>query len=350
MITRRSAFTSLTAAAIAVSPRLAHAAPSDGRIMTVRGWCEAGSLGVTLSHEHLVADIRPLSGRTTVTLDPDAVAAVVLPQLTAVKALGCRSLIDCTAVQMGRNPSVLKRLSEASGLNVVTTTGVYAAADRQFLPDYAVTETARQLADRWTGEWQNGIDDTGVRPGLIKVGINGGELTEVETKIIDAAALAHRATGLTIGAHVGPWRPTPPGYNAQSARAQIDRLETAGVDASAFIWFHAQNEKDGLTHMKAAQRGAWISYDGVAPDTVDQHVALIVQMKAAGLLDQVLVSHDAGWYSVGEPGGGTFRPFTTVFTALIPALKAGGLSDADIDTLFVRNPARAFSVRVRLRT
>ena len=251
---------------------------------------------------------------------------------------------------MGRNPSLLKRLSKASGLNIVTTTGVYAAADQQFLPDYAVTETAQQLADRWIGEWRHGIDGTGVRPGLIKIGINGGELTEVETKIIDAAATAHRATGLTIGAHVGPWRPTPVGYNAQSALGQIDRLDAAAVHASAFIWFHAQNEKDGQTHAEAARRGAWISYDGVAPDTVNQHLALIVQMKAAGLLNHVLVSHDAGWYSIGEPGGGTFRPFTTVFTALVPALKAGGFTNADIETLLVRNPARAYAVRGRLKT
>jgi predicted metal-dependent phosphotriesterase family hydrolase len=59
------------------------------------------------------------------------------------------------------------------------------------------------------------------------------------------------------------------------------------------------------------------------------------------------VSQDAGWYSVGEPGGGNIRPYDTVFTALIPALRARGLAQAEIDPVFVTNPAAAFAVRVR---
>jgi len=61
----------------------------------------------------------------------------------------------------------------------------------------------------------------------------------------------------------------------------------------------------------------------------------------------VLVSHDAGWYHVGEPRGGSFRPFDTVFTVFIPAVRAVGFTEGDIDTLFVKNPANAFSVSVR---
>jgi phosphotriesterase-related protein len=64
-------------------------------------------------------------------------------------------------------------------------------------------------------------------------------------------------------------------------------------------------------------------------------------------LHRVLVSQDAGWYAVGQPQGGTFRPFDTVFTAFIPALRARGFTRAEIDTLLIENPASAFSIAVR---
>jgi phosphotriesterase-related protein len=66
-------------------------------------------------------------------------------------------------------------------------------------------------------------------------------------------------------------------------------------------------------------------------------------MQAAALLDRVLVSQDAGWYRVGEPGGGQFRGFETLFLVFVPALLAAGLTKDDVRTLLVDNPRRALS-------
>ncbi len=70
-------------------------------------------------------------------------------------------------------------------------------------------------------------------------------------------------------------------------------------------------------------------------------------MKGRGLLGRVLISHDAGWYAVGEPGGGTFRSYTTLFERFLPALKTAGFTDGEIRSLTVDNPAEAFTIRVR---
>jgi phosphotriesterase-related protein len=86
-----------------------------------------------------------------------------------------------------------------------------------------------------------------------------------------------------------------------------------------------------------------VEFDGISPSSVARHVALVQRMKAEGLLGHVLVSHDAGWYRVGEPGGGQFRPYDTLFTAFIPALKASGFADAEVRQLLVDNPRRALS-------
>jgi phosphotriesterase-related protein len=72
-------------------------------------------------------------------------------------------------------------------------------------------------------------------------------------------------------------------------------------------------------------------------------------MAQHGLLHRVLLSHDAGWYSVGEPNGGRFRPYTALFEQLLPALRKAGLSDEAIHRLTVRNPAQAFAIRAGRR-
>ena len=106
----------------------------------------------------------------------------------------------------------------------------------------------------------------------------------------------------------------------------------------AFVWVHAQNEKDRELHVSAARRGAWVEFDGVGETSLDEHAALVLHMRAQGLLGRVLVSQDAGWYHVGEAGGGTFRPFTTMFERFLPMLRRAGLSAAEKRQLIVDNP------------
>jgi phosphotriesterase-related protein len=309
-------------------------------VMTVRGQLAARAMGVTLTHEHALANFQPYDEweRAPRAYDRADVERVVLPFLRRIAGLGCKSFVDATAVGLGRDPLLLRQLSEASGLHILTTTGNYAAADYKFLPRYAYEESVEVLAARWIREWHEGIAGTGIRPGFIKLGFNGGPLSEVERKLIRAGALAHRETGLTIGAHTG---------RAVAAYEQLAELQQAGIDASAWIWIHAQNEDDPTQYLAAATRGAWISLDGVSAENMAKHVDRIVALRDTGFLDRVLVSQDAGWYSVGQPDGGVFRPYDTVFTALIPALRARGFSQGEIDQIFVSNPAAAFAVRMR---
>jgi phosphotriesterase-related protein len=326
------------AAALAFSHHLSSA---DRRtVMTVRGPIRSSQMGVTLSHEHVLANFQPLADREKQpwTYDQDDVVKVVRPHLEQIRRLGCRTFVDCTAVGLGRDPRLLKRLSEDTGLHILTVTGNYAAVDAHFLPPYVFTDSDDALAQRWIAEARNGIEGTGIRPGFIKLGFNGGPLTGPEQKLIRAAAVAHRQTGLTIGAHTGP---------AVSAFEQLSILDKAGVHPAAWIWIHAQNEPDPSQHLRAARLGAWVSFDGVSSESLPKHINLVTRMRSEGLLHRVLVSQDAGWYHVGEPHGGTFRSFETVFTSFIPALRATGFTEDDIKTLFVTNPADAFSIGVR---
>jgi len=146
-----------------------------------------------------------------------------------------KTILDCTPNFLGRDVALLKMLSEKSGLNILTNTGYYGAVEYKFLPPWAFTDTPEQLATRWIDEAKNGIEGTGVKPGFIKSAVNGKSLTEMEKKLITAAALTHLGTGLTVCTHTGPSIP---------AFEQIDLLKKNGVAPDAFVWVHAQVETE----------------------------------------------------------------------------------------------------------
>jgi phosphotriesterase-related protein len=316
--------------------------PSDarGKIWTVRGPIEPAELGFCLPHEHVMVDFIGAAEATPQRYDVNNVIAVVFPFLTQLKDLGGRSLVECTPAHLGRDPKVLSQLSEATGLNILTNTGYYAANGGKHLPDHAKTETVDQLAARWLREWKEGIGDTGVRPGFIKIGVGIGPLTEVERKLVRAAARVHLASGLTIAAHTGGGR---------AAIEQLDLLKEEGADGSAFIWVHAQTERDAGKHAEAAARGAFIEFDGLSADSnvIKLHVGLVNALRRRGKIDRVLISHDAGWYHVGEPNGGEFRSYEPLFANFLPALRAGGYEDEDIQILTVDNPRAAYTIQPR---
>jgi phosphotriesterase-related protein len=243
-------------------------------------------------------------------------------------------MVECTPAYLGRDARLLQRLSTGSGVTILSNTGYYGAAEDKHVPAFAYTETAEQLAARWIREAERGIDDTAIKPAFMKIGVDAAPLSEIDAKLVRAAARTHRETGLPIASHTG---------TGAAAMAELDLLEAAGVPASAFIWVHAQSERDHTFHVRAARRGAWVEFDGISPSSLARHLELVQRMQAEGLLERVIVSHDAGWYHVGEPGGGQFRPYTTLFTDFVPGMKSAGFSEADVQRVLVENPRRALT-------
>jgi phosphotriesterase-related protein len=300
----------------------------------VTGPIAADRLGLTLMHEHVLVDFIGADRVSPGRYDADHAFATVLPHLKQVRALGCDTLVECTPAYLGRDPVLLKRLSEASGIHILSNTGYYGAAKDKHLPPHAFTETAEQLAARWVREHERGIDGTSIKPAFMKIGVDDAPLSAVDGKLVRAAGLTHRQTRLPIASHTG---------SGAAALEELDLLEQAGVPLSAFIWVHAQSERDATFHTRVATRGAWVEFDGVSAASVGRHVELVRHMKSEGLLGNVLVSHDAGWYRVGEPGGGQFRPYDTLFTTFVPALKEAGFGELDIRQLLVHNPRKALT-------
>jgi len=312
-------------------------------IMTVKGPINPAEMGVTLSHEHVMVDWIGADSTGPQRWDRGTVIRTVLPYLKDLRILGCATFIDCTPPFLGRDVHILKALSDSSGMHILTATGYYGAHQDKFIPSKAKTETAGEIAGHWISEWEEGIENTGIKPGIIKIGVNDTDtLPEMHQKLVRAAAIAHLATGLTIVSHTGPGR---------SILQQVKILKEEGVAPSALVWAHAQRGTQEL-QLEAARKGVWISLDNVNdnPETIAEYVGMIRTMKENNLLHKVLLSHDAGWYDVKGLLGNKFRPYTTIFASLVPALKQEGFTEQDIHQLLIVNPKDAFTVRKRSNT
>ena len=306
------------------------------KIITVNGEINAADLGKTLIHEHVLVDFSGADKISSDRWEHDAVIKKVLPYLLEIKARGIRSIVECTPAFIGRDVKLLQKLSEQSDLHILTNTGYYGASDNKYLPKWAFTESAEQLAEHWISEFKDGIDRTAIKPGFIKTGVNPGSLSELHQKLIKATAITHLKTGLSICSHTGPALP---------AYRQLDILKANGVHPSAFVWVHANGSNDDF--VKIGKMGCWISLDGINDDNLDKNSDTIALLKSNGLLNQVLISHDAGWYKPGENNGGEFRGFTTISDKFIPLLKTKGFSESDINQIIVKNPAQVFTIKIR---
>jgi phosphotriesterase-related protein len=346
--------TFLKLAALGVSSlsgaNLAFGYEAPEQVMTVLGPVPASRLGQTLMHEHILIDFIGADRLTPGRYDPEDAFQKELQYLQKLKSVGGDTLVDCTPEHLGRNVELLRRLSKASGVNIIASTGIYGARDAKYIPRYAYQETAEQLAVRWVREFEAGIPPAGIRPGIIKIAYAGEQkLSAIAAKLVAAAARTHRRTGMLIDAHTD---------SGLAVFPQLDVLKTEGVEPSAFVWVHANEETNTSLHLRAAELGAWVEFDAIAPNSVAEHVDLVLGMKRAGFLHRVLISQDAGWYHVGEPGGGKYggcyeddgavqcvRGYDFLFTGFIPALRKAGASASDIHTLLVSNPRQALTLR-----
>lgn len=312
--------------------------PVRSNVQTVLGPVPANRLGFTLPHEHVMCDFIGAAETGRHRWDVEAVVKRMLPVLVQLKERGVTGFIDCTPAYIGRDPRVLKRLALAAGLHIVTNTGYYGGAGDKFVPRHAYEESVEKLADRWIREWENGIEDTGVKPGFMKIGVDEikteeSPLSAIDGKLVQAAARASKATGLPVVCHTG-------GGWAGLAAATLFIKE--GGSPGRFTVAHADGH--GLPiNLRTAELGVWVSFDGISRRPLEQHLKLVTAMTEKHS-DRLLLSHDNGWYWVGQENGGEVRDFNHLADIFLPALRKSGVGDNLIRVLTVDNPGRAFSV------
>lgn len=303
-------------------------------ILTVTGAIRPNQLGMALPHEHLFS-IFGADPEEQPAYDRAKLLDTVVPYVSSLRKLGCQAIFDGTAAWFGRDPLLLREISNKTGVRIVTNTGIYAAASDRYVPRYVHDESADQIAARWTAEWRDGIGGTGIRPGFMKLGVDAGLLSDIDRKLVTAAARAHRQTGLTAAVHTGD--------NVSGAFDQIALFKEEKVSPSAWIWIHAHQVKDTRALTEAAKQGAWVSLDGIEPASIDRHLELIRTLHESRLLHRVLLSHDGNSFRCC---GRQPKPYDSLFKDLLPRLRKQ-FTDAEVRKLTVENPRDAFTIGVR---
>ncbi|MFC1938719.1 phosphotriesterase [Chloroflexota bacterium] len=339
-----------------------------GKVQTVLGLIAPDSLGVTLSHEHLLTDLsayfiepteasereiahEPVRMDNLYWVHPHALGHLDNLKLTdenlatkeaiLFKQAGGNTIVELSNIGLCRDPLGLARISRSTGLNVVMGAGYYVEVSH---PPELAKMTEEEIAEDIVRDIMVGADNTGVRAGIIgEIGCSEPML-EAERKSLRAAVIAQKRTGAAINIH--------PGFRDDFVLEIVDMLGNAGADLSRVVISHC--DIAGLsrdTCHKIMDAGCYLEYDtfgypGLTPHpnwvtyvpSDSERIKAIVDFIARGYLNQILVASDHCFKHlyVAYGGGG----YAYILRDIVPLMRGYGISDEQIHTLLVENPKR----------
>lgn len=308
-------------------------ASETGAVMTVRGPVPARELGFILPHEHIYCKLRHADYRYDV---PDQFGDedLMAEEVSAFAGLGGGTIFELSVPDNGRAPERLVTLSERTGVHVVMGCGWYRA--NYYLPEERIDRRpADDLAEELIREIVDGVGDTGIRPGVIgEVGSEKTWVSPAEERVLRAAARAHKATGLAVGAlhAVGPVAPE-----------QLTILEEEDVDMSRVAVAHCETYPHLEYLLGLLRRGVYLMFDNCGQyrgmgQFEDRILDLIRELIDRGFEDRLMLSHDICKFGQLRIHGGT--GFVYLQETFLPALAGKGVPEATIATMTRDNPRR----------
>jgi predicted metal-dependent phosphotriesterase family hydrolase len=308
-------------------------------VQTVLGRIDPSDLGVTLPHEHTQCALWHIENRWDYfQLARDE--PVILAELERFRAAGGRSLVDLTLPGIGRDPAWLVGIARASGLNVVMGSGWYRTA---YYPPEALIDrrSVDDLADELVREAEEGVADSGVRPGIIgEIGTDKPWVSAAEERVHRAAARAARRTGRSITTH---------SVLSPVGLAQLQVFDEEGLDPSRVVIGHSDSYPVLDHYLEIIGRGASIEFDflGMPFTAVERHgegriVELLQELLSRGHADRILLSQDVCNDAQLSRYGG--HGYTYLAERFLPRLRKAGVSDAEIDTMTIANPRRLLTI------
>ncbi len=312
-------------------------------VETVRGPVEAERLGRTLPHEHVF-----ILGQETLAnfnhrwgdawWDEERGVADAAAKLQRARAAGIETLVDPTAVGLGRDVRRIQRVNEQVDLNIVVCTGVYAFME---LPQFLRYRTVEALAGFFVRELTEGIDDTGVKAAFVKCAVEEHGLVGDVPRILAAVAAAAVETGAPVMVHTNA--------AAQSGVVALETLTAAGVPPEKLVIAHVGDSNDLDYIRRLAASGAYLGWDRFNIEHFNPDVKRIETVCAAlaeGLVevDRLHFSHDGATFHdfmVGDAAfAGEEADYLHLSNVILPQLRERGVADADIDRIMIDNPRR----------
>lgn len=344
------------------------------KAQTVLGPVAAGLLGITLPHEHIFIDGRQLFfseptdpaewslASAPVSLEnlswvrlhvfnnldclcsPDE--EVLIQELLLYRQAGGSTIVDVSTKPLGsNNPQGLQRLARVTGLNVIMGTGYYLVARS---PEVA-SLTEVQLCDGLVRELTVGVGDTGVRAGIIgEIGITSA-LCEDERRLLRACTAAQRQTGVSLMIH-------PPYSDGKMIQKILRILGENGGRTDKTVICHVDGRGFSLdTIRRIADAGCFVEFDTfghlfppflrggsvVSLPSESQRLSTIRKLIGEGYLKHILLSQDT-FLKVLLTSYGGFG-YAHILRNIVPVMRVQGLTELQIHTMLVYNPARLLS-------
>ncbi|WP_404459021.1 phosphotriesterase [Oceanobacillus kapialis] len=301
-------------------------------IQTVRGKIEKEAFGICAAHEHLSIDLSRIKGDPDTILDDEE---GMLSELSFFYQAEGRSMVELTNDGMGRDVNRLKRLSEQSGVHIVTCTGFY---KDPFIPEFAAEWGREEFASHFLKEIKEGVEGTDIYPGVIgEVGTSINEIKPVEKELIIGAGYAAKESGLPVSTHTSL---------GTLGSKQVEMLFGLGVAKEQIIIGHQdlnQNKEEVLDVLKY---GVYIGFDTIGKNNYrpdEERIDFLLDFIERGFHKQVLLSADltrkSHWHKHGGPG------YDLVLKDFIPQLRKRGVTEEVIRDLLIHNPANAFAIK-----
>ena len=298
-------------------------------VQTVTGPVATADLGLTLVHEHLLIDMYEVSMNSAGALLDETAAA---DELSLFRDAGGRTVVEQTTVGLYPDWEGLRRISLATGVQVIAGTGVYW---HRFRPSWVEALSEAELRARFVADLVEGVGPHRIRAGLIgEIATGHREIDAVEARVFRAAAAAQAETGAPISTHA---------LFTSIGIDQLDILEGAGGDPARIVIGHADSNPDPAYHRTILERGAWLGFDTVGQTdkaTDEWRADRLAEYAALGYADRLLVSSDVCKRPALTRHGGA--GYAQVIRDFVPLLKARGFPGDVATQLLVENPRRLF--------
>lgn len=308
-------------------------------VNTLLGTIHPDEMGVTALHEHIMWGPPGWEYNPSVWFDVTKVFDKCYNELIDFRLLGGRTYVDCSGIGMGRDLDIYIKLAQTTGLHIVASTGFW--ADDGIAPHFRKKDIDFFEA-LFVRELTEGMGNTLVKAGVIKVGNGLEAFTELEEIEYRAAARAAKRTGAAIITH---------GINF--ALKQLEIIADEGLDLSRVVVSHADEKIDLDRDKQIARTGAYPAYDHIGvegwcrmfyarPD--EARLELVLAMLEAGFQDRIIISADSNAWGLGwgesylSSVGHTLRYF-------VPRMKRAGVGEDVIRGLLVENPKRVLPMQ-----
>jgi phosphotriesterase-related protein len=311
-------------------------------VETALGPVSTAELGPTLMHEHIVTRSPGVHENWPHLFDRAGVLALAERKMADLHARGIRTIVDLTTVDLGRDIGLIVDVARRSPVRVIVATGVW-----WMPPRYFSAHGVDAAADLFIRDIIRGIGTTGVKAGIIKCATDTAGVTPVIEDILRASARAHKATGVPISTHT--WAAGRSGEAQQAIFAQ------EGVDLTRVIIGHS-GDSDDLGYLRGLmERGSTIGMDRFGLEhflPTARRVEVLARLCAEGYAGKMVLSHDANCWTdmLSEDDKRRTRPrwhYNHISDDILPALRAAGVTEDQLDQMLVRNPRAIFEAGAR---